>query len=113
LTRLCANENFPFPVVEELRRLGHDVETTQDAGNAGRAIADDAVLDHAIADQRAVITLNRRHFIRIHRHRADHFGIIVCTVDSDVVGQAQRIDVAVRSQSDLRGRLVRVNRPLA
>jgi pimeloyl-ACP methyl ester carboxylesterase len=24
-----ANENFPFPVVEELRRLGHDVMTTK------------------------------------------------------------------------------------
>ena len=25
MARLYANENFPFPVVEELRRLGHNV----------------------------------------------------------------------------------------
>ncbi|MCL4832054.1 MAG: hypothetical protein KJZ86_06420 [Caldilineaceae bacterium] len=27
MARFYANENFPFPVVEELRRLGHDVLT--------------------------------------------------------------------------------------
>lgn len=37
---LYANENFPFPVVAELRRLGHDVLTTLDAGNAGKALPD-------------------------------------------------------------------------
>lgn len=25
MSRLLADENFPLPVVEELRRLGHDV----------------------------------------------------------------------------------------
>ena len=30
MARLYANENFPLPVVNELRRLGHDVLTTQD-----------------------------------------------------------------------------------
>jgi hypothetical protein len=38
MARLYANENFPFPVVEELRRLGHDVLTTLEAGNAGRRL---------------------------------------------------------------------------
>lgn len=28
MARLYANENFPLPAVEELRRLGHDVLTT-------------------------------------------------------------------------------------
>ncbi len=27
MARLYANENFPLPVVEELRRLGHDAVT--------------------------------------------------------------------------------------
>jgi hypothetical protein len=39
---LYANENFPLLVVEELRRLGHDVITSQDAGNAGQAVPDAA-----------------------------------------------------------------------
>jgi Domain of unknown function (DUF5615) len=29
---LYADENFDFPVVEELRRLGHDVVTAQEDG---------------------------------------------------------------------------------
>ena len=37
MIRLYSNENFPFPVVEELRRLGYDVLTTQDTGQAGQA----------------------------------------------------------------------------
>ena len=32
MARLYANENFPLPVVEELRHLGHDVLTMQEAG---------------------------------------------------------------------------------
>ena len=34
MARLYANENFPFPVVEELRKLGHDVLTIQETGKA-------------------------------------------------------------------------------
>ena len=34
MARLYSNENFPLPVVLELRRLGHDVVTTQEAGLA-------------------------------------------------------------------------------
>ena len=30
MSRLLADENFPLPVVEELRRLGHDVLTVQE-----------------------------------------------------------------------------------
>ena len=32
MARLYANENFPQPVVETLRRLGHDILTTHDTG---------------------------------------------------------------------------------
>ncbi|HEY4759482.1 MAG TPA: DUF5615 family PIN-like protein [Thermoguttaceae bacterium] len=32
MARFYANENFPLPVVEELRRLEHDVLTTQESG---------------------------------------------------------------------------------
>jgi len=39
LARLYADENFLQPAVEELRRLGHDVLTTADAGMARKAIS--------------------------------------------------------------------------
>jgi hypothetical protein len=38
MARLYANENFPLPAVEELRCLGHEVLTSSESGNAGRAI---------------------------------------------------------------------------
>ncbi|WP_425526001.1 DUF5615 family PIN-like protein [Halotia branconii] len=34
MARFYADEQFPFPAVELLRTLGHDVLTVQDAGNA-------------------------------------------------------------------------------
>ena len=45
MARLYANENFPLPVVNELRRLGHDVLTTQDTDRAGKAVPDEEVLE--------------------------------------------------------------------
>ena len=110
MAHLYANENFPLPVVEELRRLGHDVLTIQDAGRAARAVPDDEVLAFAVREQRAVITLNRKHFVQLHRTRSDHAGIIVCTFDRDFAAQARRIDVATAVESGLSGKLIRVNR---
>lgn len=79
MAALYANENLPLPVVEALRQLGHDVLTTVESGNAGQAIPDDAVLAFATAERRVLVTLNRKHFIRLHGLQADHAGIIVCT----------------------------------
>jgi len=59
MARLYSNENFPLPVVEELRRLGHAVLTTHEAGEAGKAVPDEQVLALAIAESRALVTLNR------------------------------------------------------
>ncbi len=106
-----ANENFPLAVVQELRRLGHDVLTTMEAGQAGEAIPDERVLMFARETRRAVITLNRRDFIRLHNTSSDHSGIVVCTADPDPFAQAARIHAAVTAQGSLAGVLLRVNRP--
>lgn len=111
MARLYSNENFPLPVVEQLRVLRHDVLTIQETGKADQALPDDEVLKFATAENRAVLTLNRRHFIRLHRERPQHSGIIVCTVDPDFAGQAERIDQAIGAQNSLNGQLLRVNRP--
>ena len=111
MARLFADENFPFPVVEALRRMGRDVVTVTDVGKAGQALTDKAVLQLAGADQRAVLTLNRRHFVRLHAAEPNHAGIIVCSLDLDFDGQAARIDQAVATQESIVGRLIRVNRP--
>lgn len=111
MARLYANENFPLPVVLELRRLGHDVLTVVDTGKAGQAVPDDEVLAFAAAEGRALLTLNRKHFIRLHDERRAHAGIVVCTFDPDFNGQVTRIDAALRAAEPLAGRLLRANRP--
>lgn len=111
MARLYSNENFPLPVVQELRNLGHDVLTVREAGNADQAIPDDEVLAFATAESRGVLTLNRRAFIHLHNVQPNHAGIIVCTYDADFPGQAQRIHQAIETQATLAGQLLRVNRP--
>ena len=70
-----ANENFPLPVVEALRELGHNLLTTYESGKAGQAIPDEDILAFATGESRIILTLNRRHFIRLHQTTPDHSGI--------------------------------------
>lgn len=108
---LYSNENFPIPVVEELRRLGHDVSTVFEAGKANQAIADEEVFAFAVGVGRIVLTINRKHFVRLHKHEPKHAGMIVCTQDLDFAGQAMRIDEAIKRCDSLASKLLKVNRP--
>ncbi|GET42835.1 DUF5615 family PIN-like protein [Microseira wollei] len=109
MAALYADEQFPRRVVEILRDLGHDVLTVQEAGNAG--LPDEEVVAFAITQNRAVLTLNRRHFIRLHQLQPNHPGIIVCSRDDDWNRQAARINEAICLLETLTGMLIRVNRP--
>ena len=108
---LYSNENFPRKVVECLRQLGHDVLTSYDAGNANQKIPDDEVLQYAISLGRAVLTLNRRDFVQLHKSHRSHAGIIICTLDHDVSAFAVRIDLALSKEPNLAGKLIRVVKP--
>lgn len=108
MARLLADENVPLEVVEELRARGHDVSVIEPAFSGA---PDSFVLALACGDLRAVVTLDRRDFFRLHRARPDHEGIIACTFDRDFAGQAQRIHEALPADGILRGMLLRVNRP--
>ena len=110
MARLYANENFPLPVVEHLRELGHDVLTTTEAGKHDQALPDEAVLAFAISEARVIPTLNRKHFIRLHSQQPEHNGIVVCTFDPDFHGQAERIHDTIQAADSLAGQLIRVNR---
>jgi len=111
MAKIYSNENFPLPVVEALRALGHDVQTTRDAGKDGMAVPDDEVLEHAAANDRFLLTLNRKDFQRLHRANQSHSGIVLCTLDPDFAGQAERIHVMLASSPDPKGQLFKVNRP--
>ena len=111
MARLYADENFDYPAVQELRQLGHDVLTAHEAGQSGQRITDSAVLAFATALSRAVLTFNRRHFIRLHRHSTSHSGIIICTRDDNSNALSRRIHNAVVNFPSLDGQLVRITRP--
>ena len=110
MARLLADENFPLPVVEGLRRLGHEVLTLQEAGQANQSLSDVAVLHLARSDGRALLTMNRRHFVRLHGLSSDHAGIVVCTADLDFAAQAERIHKVIASRASLDGVLIRIDR---
>jgi predicted nuclease of predicted toxin-antitoxin system len=62
VARLYADEQYPYPVVEFLRALGHDVLTVQEAGRANQGIPDPDVLAFATSSNRAILTQNRKYF---------------------------------------------------
>ena len=109
--KLYADENVPRLLVDALRRLGHDVLTCSEAGNAGQRVPDEEVLRFATMHERAVLTMNRRDFFRLDRTMRNHAGIVACTEDADCGGQAARVHALIAAQGDLRGKVVRVNRP--
>ncbi len=111
MARLYADENFPYPAVEALRRLGHDVFTAREADRAGLGIPDDAVLAFAHAMDRAILTHNRKHFRNLHELGRIHSGIVICTENSDFVSLAECIDAALSQAGELPGQLIRVIRP--
>jgi hypothetical protein len=111
MARLLADENFPSKAVQALRSLGHDVETALEAGFANQGLPDEELLASATGMGRAVLTLNRKHFLRLHRTHPQHAGIVVCTEDNDHAAIAERIHEAILALSELEGQLIRVNRP--
>lgn len=109
--KIYADENFPFRTIIELRRLGHDILTALGDKKANKAISDNDVLAHADELKRAVLTLNRKDFKRLHEQNLNHAGIILCTEDPDRIGQARRISEKISGLENLNNQLVRVYRP--
>jgi hypothetical protein len=90
---LYADEDFPLPVVVELRQRGHDVLTVQEDGRAAAPDADILARAHSLG--RVVLTYNRRHYERLHRQGATHSGILSATQDTDHLALAARIQAAL------------------
>ncbi len=97
-------------MVLALRDLGHDVLTVSETGKAEQAWPDEDVLEYSSQDDRALLTFNRKHFVRLHNVQV-HTGIIACTFDPNFISLAQRIHELIRDKANLAGHLFRVNRP--
>ena len=74
-------------------------------------MTDREVLEFARAQDRVLLTLNRKHFIRLHEVYPEHRGIIVCTFDPEFARQGWRIHQLIAAEPSLAGKRVRVNRP--
>ena len=109
--KIYADENFPLRTVKELQKFGHDVLTAFDDGRANQAIADEEVLARAAALGRAVLTLNRLDFKRLHYSNPNRAGVIICTEHGDRIGQARRISEKIIEIGDLQNRLIKIYRP--
>lgn len=106
---LLADENFPAPAVERLRQLGHDILTLLQTDMAGLAIPDDEVLAFSTSQNRVLLTLNRKDFIKLHNLSSQHAGIVISTFDPDFVGLAERVHLCLSGET--KGQLLRVQRP--
>ncbi len=58
-----------------------------------------------------MLSLNRKHFVRLHGVQPDHAGIVVRTFDADFIGQANRINDAITTRPQPSSQLIRINRP--
>jgi len=112
MARLYHDDQFPRIVVKLLRALGHDILTVQEAEKANQRIPDEDVLAFAISNHRAVLTINRSDFIRLHNLQPSHKGIIVCTEDLNRQRLATQIHEAITHTVDLTNQLIRINRPI-
>jgi predicted lactoylglutathione lyase len=113
MVRLYADENFELPVIKKLREKGYDILTALEAGNANQGIPDEEVLEFAISENRAVITLNYNDFKNLHKLDKNHRGIVICIStrrQEDRDDLVERIDLALRDKESLDGELIRVNR---
>lgn len=111
MARFYSNENFPLRAVECLRSLGHDVLTSLEASRANQKIPDEEVLRFATEQSRAVLTMTRLDFFRLHRDvEGHHAGIVACTQDREFSLLAQRIHLATEAASNLNGKLIRIVR---
>lgn len=106
--RFYANENFSSLLVNDLRRLGHDILTSYEAGNANQRIPDEQVLAKATLADRCVITFNRDDFLKLHRSGFQHSGIVVCKDDRDRLGQGLILHQYLITQQSLRNRFIRL-----
>ncbi len=111
MAKLYSDEGFPKETSQWLRTLAHDVLTIQEANKANQMISDEEVIAFATSEQRAVLTLNRLDFMRLHKKIGHHAGIVVCSEDLNYERLAVRINDAISAEESLTGKLIRVNRP--
>ena len=95
--KLLLDEHYSEEIARRLRSRGHNVVGVREAGLAG--LDDQAVLEAAVAEGRAVVTNNVRHFMPLHNEwlatGRDHLGIVF-TSDASMPRAKRTIGLFVR-----------------
>jgi len=110
MARLYGDEDFANAVVVELRRLGHDVITAQQAGQANQYFPDSHQLAYATGLGRVILTHNKWDYVRLHRRVRPHAGIIACSRDPNYVAQAGKIHQVLLANPNLANQLIRITK---
>jgi len=109
MTKLYLDEDCSDKRLKKaLIKLGYDVQTTPEAGNIGKD--DKAQLIYAISQNRAIVTHNRKDFLRIHKETPNHSGIIICTQNPNNQQLAEKINEKIINRDELTNLLLRVNK---
>jgi len=114
MSRLYADEHIPSLVVHKLRLLGHDVLTVKQTNEDkyGDGVPYEQVLAFATLDNRAVLTLNRTDFQKLHKEFPGHRGILAAKRIDNWRALAKLIDAAIkaviREHGKLDGQFVRI-----
>lgn len=95
--RLFTDEMIPANLARALRQRGYDAESCQESGHSNQEIDDEAQLEYATQQGRAMLTYNIGHFLNIDRQwkvsGRRHAGIIVSpgiTEFGDLLRRVQR-----------------------
>jgi uncharacterized protein with PIN domain len=110
MIKLYADEDFNNLAVKELRKMGYDIKTSQEAGTARQWLDDKSQLAYAVSQGCAILTHNHKDFYKLHKEN-EHSGIISCTHNTNYKQLAQRIDEQIRNVPHLHNQLVRVTKP--
>ena len=108
--KLYTNENFRQPLVRELRELGYDVLTSREANQDNQGITDSEVLRFAISQNRALITYNRKDFLKLHKETKKHRGIILCKEDRNDAEYARIIHEQLLKFESLNNQLILIKK---
>ena len=75
------------------------------------SLSDADVLALAVEHQSILLTMNRRHFIQLHKEGRFHKGTVVCTFGPNFEALAERIDAALAARNISDSELIRINPP--
>lgn len=103
--KFLADENFPGPIVESLRREGHDVVWVREDSPGSK---DAALLDRAEAEGRVILTLDRDFWqLALQRlNRLKESGVVLLRVHPAIPRNvAPLVEAMLRAEHDWTGRV--------